>query len=165
MNTYNENLHASVVNSLRGLEMDQKKVKSKLNSAKVTLYYDQGAKVTAADRLEIAEKKLKAKDIVKKEAVINNNIATNVLAAADQEKKLVDLSVSNIAVGAANVQIASDAIVRLASDMGSILSIVKAESKNTDLYEQAKVFEDQGKAQLALRLFSRFRRRKPSTAR
>ncbi|WP_323789891.1 hypothetical protein [Psychroserpens sp.] len=133
MNTYNDNLRASVVESLDSQELQTKKMKSQYNASMFNLYYAQGARVKAAEKLEIAKDVLEQKAMVKEQAVKNNNISTNVLMAANQEKTYVEKSVSNAAVCAANIQVATTAIVRLASDIASINSIANVADYKTEI--------------------------------
>lgn len=135
MNTYNDNLRASVVDSLGQQELEQKSMESKLNASKFTLYYAQGGKITDAEKLAAAEKEAKQKSKVKKQAVENSNISTNVLMSAEQQKSFTDLSITNASVAAANVQIAANAVLKLSSDMGSISSIINAADYGTDIYD------------------------------
>ncbi|VXB08712.1 conserved hypothetical protein [Flavobacterium sp. 9AF] len=137
MSSYNENLNASVVTSLQAQELKLSTTQSELNAGMFTLYYAEDAKITAQEKLQKTENKYKAQEIIKDEAVSNNNLATNVLASANQEKQSNLQSVSNSAVSAANVQIATNAIVNLASDMGSIVSILNAADYGSQIYEQA----------------------------
>ncbi len=142
MNSYNENLHSDVLSSLQAQELDIKKKKSQQNAAMFSLYYAQGARITAADKLELANNELAQKGKVKDQAVNNSNISTNLLAAAEQEKTYVEQSVTNAAVSAANVQVASNAILKLAADMSSVFSIVNAADFGGDIYDHAEHAND-----------------------
>lgn len=137
MSSYNENLNASVVASLQAQELKLNSTQTLLNANMFTLYYAEDAKITAQEKLEQTEKSYSEQEIVNEEAVANNNIATNLLATANQEKEINLQSVSNTAVAAANVQIATNAITKLASDMGSIVSILNAADYGSQIYEQA----------------------------
>ncbi|HPF10818.1 MAG TPA: hypothetical protein PKW08_05230 [Flavobacteriaceae bacterium] len=137
MNSYNDNLHADVLASLQSQELDQKKKNAQQNAAMFSLYYAQGARITAADKLESAEADLKAKGAVKDQAVINSTISQNLLMAANQGKAYVSQSVTNASVGAANVQIASNAVLKLASDIGSAFSIISAADHGDPLHPEA----------------------------
>ncbi|NHN24923.1 hypothetical protein FIA58_004460 [Flavobacterium jejuense] len=137
MSSYNENLNASVVSSLQAQELKLNNTQTKLNAGMFTLYYAEDAKITAQEKLKRTEKKYSAQEIIKEEAVGDNNLSTNVIATANQEKEFNLQSVSNTAVAAANVQIATNAIVNLASDMGSIVSILNAADYGSQIYEQA----------------------------
>lgn len=137
MSSYNENLQTSVFNSLQALELDQKNMRSKLDASTFTLYYAEGAVITAAEKLQQANQDYTAKQTVQNQAVNCSNISTNLLAAANEQKKYIGQSVTNAAVAASNVQIASNSVLRLSSDMGSIFSILSAADYGTDIYQLA----------------------------
>lgn len=137
MSSYNENLNASVVSSLQAQELKLSNTQAQLNAGMFTLYYAEDAKITAQEKLKRTEQKYADQEIIKEEAVGDNNLSTNVVATANQEKQFNLQSVSNTAVAAANVQIATNAIVNLASDMGSIVSILNAADYGSQIYEQA----------------------------
>ncbi len=138
MNSYNENLHASVVSSLNDQELELEQVQAQLYTAMFSLYYAQGARITAAEQLELANKKYKHQQNVQEQAVIDSDISTNVLASANNGKTYVAQAVTNTSVAAANVQIAANAILKLASDAGSIFSIVHAADFDTEIYQLSK---------------------------
>lgn len=137
MSSYNENLNASVVSSLQAQELKLSNTQAQLNAGMFTLYYAEDAKITAQEKLKKTEEKYSQQEIIKEEAVDDNNLSTNLVATANQEKQFSLQSVSNTAVAAANVQIATNAIVNLASDMGSIVSILNAADYGSQIYEQA----------------------------
>ena len=137
MNTYDDNLHSAVVTSLSSQELEQKKINAQLTASMFTLYYAEGARITAAEKLEQSQTELVEKAQVKEQAVINANISTNMLMSADQSKSFVDQAVTSTAVGAANVQVAANAVLRLASDMGSIYSIVNAADFGTEIFTRS----------------------------
>ena len=138
MNSYNENLQSSVLASLMSLQLAQKSMKSKLDASIFSLYYAEGATINAKEKLGSAVTKYQAQQKIKAHAVTNNNISINLLNSANQEKKYTAKSVTNTAVSASNVQIASNAVVRLASDMGSIYSILKAADFDSEIYLQGE---------------------------
>jgi hypothetical protein len=142
MNTYNENLHATVVASLQSQYLDQKNLQSQVNASMFTLYHAEGATITANEKLETAKADTSFKELVKKQAVINNNISNNLLASATQTNQYLKQSITNTAVCASNVQIAATSIVRLASDIGSMFSIVHAADFLTDTYKQTENVRD-----------------------
>jgi hypothetical protein len=142
MNSYNENLNATVVASLQAQETDRKAIESQRNASKFSLYYAEGAVITASENLESATKELKDKTAVNAAAVKGSNISNNLLASATQGNQYLKQSVTNTAVCAANVQVAANAIVRLASDLGSIFSIVNAADFESDIYHHAESARD-----------------------
>jgi len=134
MNTYNENLQNTVLASLQSQELDQKDLNAQFNASKFTLYYAQGATITAYENLVTAKDNLNFKTSVNNEAVRNTNIGNNLLSSATQANQYLSQSASNTAICASNVQIAATAITRLASDVGSVFSIVNAADFDTDIY-------------------------------
>lgn len=138
MNSYNENLYSTVLNSLQTLQLNQAQAAADANAAMFTLYHAEGATITAGDKLEQAKIKQAYNESVKTQAVHNNNISVNLLAAANQSVQYQKQSVSNSAVAASNMQIAANAVLRLASDMGSAFNIVQAADFGTDIFNQAR---------------------------
>ena len=138
MNSYNENLHSTVVGALSDLDVAQQQVTSQANAAMFTLYHAEGAAITADEQLVAAKATLQFKESVKDQAVNNSNVSNNQLASAAQGAQSVKQSVTNTAVGAANIQVATTAIVRLAGDLGGIFSIVHAADFDTDIYLQTE---------------------------
>jgi hypothetical protein len=138
MNTYNENLQSAVVSSLQAQGLDQKTVQSKVNASMFTLYYAEGATITARENLEIALKDMLTAAIVKEVAVDNSNLSNNLLSSATQGSQYAALSNSNTSVAAANVQLAANAVVKLSCDIGSIFSIVSSADFGTEIHMQAK---------------------------
>jgi len=123
MSIYSENLHATVVNSLQRQYLDQQNLSSQMIAAGFTLYYAQGATITAKQKLEEARIDAAFKETVNKQTIINSNIANNLLSSAIQASQYAKQSISNTAVCASNVQVAANAVIRLAADIGSIMSI------------------------------------------
>lgn len=136
MNSYNENLHSSVLSSLESQEMTKKQLSSQLNTSMFTLYYAEGAEIIAQEKLDATAKMYKEKQHINDVVVMNKNMADNLLLSANQQKTYVTQAVTNMAVCASNIQIASNSIVRLASDIGSIYSIVNAADYGTQIYQQ-----------------------------
>jgi hypothetical protein len=137
MNSYNENLNSSIVSSLSDQELEMQKAKAKRDTSKFSLYYAQGETITAAERLEKANEEYLHQQSTLEEAVIDSDFSTNVLSSANASKKLVDQSVTNTAVAAANVQIATNAIRTLASDIGGVYNIVNAGDYGTEIHDQS----------------------------
>ncbi|MEJ0103898.1 MAG: hypothetical protein WDO19_15645 [Bacteroidota bacterium] len=138
MNTYNDNLHSSVVASLNSQELELKNVKAALDTSAFTLYYAEGARITANEQLQRTKDRYKSYQELYDAAVVDHNISVNVKAAADDLQRHNALAVSNMAVAASNVQVASNAILRLASTVGGIHSIVNAADFGKDIYDQGR---------------------------
>lgn len=137
MSSYNENLRSNVLVSLQAQELELKKVKAKKNASLFTLYYAEGATLKASEQLESTTALWKNKMAVKTQAVDNSNISNNLLDSANQANLYVKQSITNSSVCAANVQLAANSIVRLASDLGSIYGIVHAADAKSDMYQLA----------------------------
>jgi hypothetical protein len=137
MSSYNDNLHSSVVSSLSAQELELQNVEAKREASMFSLYYAQGARITTAEELQITTAKYAFEKLVHEQAIIDSDVSTNVLASANNAKDYTSKSVTNTAVAAANVQIAANAILKLASDTGSIFSIINAADFDTDIYAQS----------------------------
>lgn len=137
MSSYNDNLHSSVVSSLSAQELELQKVEAKREASMFSLYYAQGARITTAEELEVTSAKYAFEKLVHEQAIIDSDVSTNVLTSANNAKDYTAKSVTNTSVAAANVQIAANAILKLASDTGSIFSIINAADFDTDIYAQS----------------------------
>ncbi|KQC01775.1 hypothetical protein AQF98_05250 [Pedobacter sp. Hv1] len=120
--------------SLQSQALEEKAIYSQLNASMFTLYYAEGATISAEEKLNAAKHEMKIKAKVKTQAVDNTNLSNNLLASANQANQYFKQSINNMAVCASNVQIAANSIVRLASDIGSIFSIVHAADRNSDIF-------------------------------
>jgi hypothetical protein len=134
MNSYNDNLHNSVVSSLSEQEIALQSITGQYNAAEDTLYYRQGNRVTTYEKLQLATLTQKFYQEAREKTVENSNFSINVQEAADKSKSYLNKTVSNTSAAAANVQIASNAILKLASDVGSIFSIVNAANFESEIY-------------------------------
>ncbi|WP_442266821.1 hypothetical protein ACSIGC_03730 [Tenacibaculum sp. ZS6-P6] len=138
MNSYNENLQASILSTLSEQETKLQKTKANLDASMFSLYYAQGARITAAEELQKANVNYKEQQAILEQMVIDSDVSTNVLSTTNLANTFIPETVSNTAVAAANVQIATNAIIKLASDVGSIFSIVNAADYGTEIYDQSK---------------------------
>jgi len=136
MNTYNENLQQTVVNTLSALALNQSNLDSLKTVAEYTLYYAQGAEITARDKLEATEDDVTTWQNINNQSLINANQVFNLLTSATEANTDVAVSITNTATAAANVQIASNAISVLASDIGAAFNIATASLYQTDVYEK-----------------------------
>lgn len=136
MNTYNENLQQTVVNTLSALALNQSNLDSLKTVAEYTLYYAQGAEITARDKLEATEDDIATWHNINNQSLINANQVFNLLTSATDANTDVAVSITNTATAAANVQIASNAISTLASDIGAAFNIATASLYQTDVYDK-----------------------------
>ncbi|MFT5890113.1 MAG: hypothetical protein ACI9Y7_000202, partial [Dokdonia sp.] len=137
MNSYNDNLHSGIVTSLNNQEVELKKLKGQFDASMLSLYYAEGSRITAAGKLKMASDEYDSQKDTSEQAVIDSDISTNVLQSATKAKELVANTVTNTGVAASNVQVAANAILKLASDTGSIYSIVQAANFEDDIYYQS----------------------------
>jgi hypothetical protein len=141
MNSYQEDLAAVTNEILLQSQQEINKNESQFNASVFTSYYTKGAKFNALENLELSNTKIafqqKIKNAVVKNSGISNNLLNQSLQASHQTNELV----TNSSICAANIQMATNAIVRLASDVGSIFSIINSADYGTDIYkicEEAK---------------------------
>lgn len=139
MNSYNENLNSVVLTSLQNQSLAEKSIYSKLNATMFKLYYAEGATISAGEQMKIAKQDTIVKEAVKNATVNNTNMSNNQLASAKQANQYYKQSINNMAVCAANVQVAANAIVKLAGDVGSIFSIVNAADRYSDIFQDTVV--------------------------
>lgn len=138
MNTYNDNYRNNVLATLNAMEQDLKLIDSANNANMFSLYYAEGATFNAKEQLSAAQKESNIRGETKKAAVTSSNLSNNMLASANQGAQYMKQSVNNTATGAANVQVAANAIVQLAGDLGHILNITRAADYGTEINTQAK---------------------------
>lgn len=137
MNTYNDNLRNSVVNSLKSQLTSLNEAEAVLSASTYKLFFAEGAKIKAKQKLHDDHEIYKFQQQLKEQAVLNNNLAVNVDSTAQNQKAHTALSVTNTSVCAANVQAAANSILRLASNVGSIYSMVNAANYETEIYKMA----------------------------
>ena len=142
MNSYNENLSATVASSLRELDQKQKNAKSSLNASVFTLYYKEAGRITAEAKLKEAGQVYEFQQKVKQQAVNDRNVSFNVLSAANQQKKFTAQAITNAATCASNIQVLSNAVVRLSKDVGGILTMLTSSDYGTEIYGQSKIAYD-----------------------
>lgn len=136
MNTYEENRQKTVNETLAALSNQQAKADSIQLTAEYNLYYAQGAELSARQKLEKTEADKEYYRGVNEQGIFNDNQATKLLTSATIAQKEVATAVSNMSTAAANVQIASNVIALLASDMGAAFNIATASLYETDTYQQ-----------------------------
>lgn len=136
MNTYSENLRQTVVDTLSSLSTLQGSVDSSQVAAEYTLYHAQGAEITARDKVGKTDDEVKTWHHINEQSLIDENKVYNLLATATEANTDVTASVTNTATAASNVQIASNAISALASDIGAALNIANAALYDTDVYDK-----------------------------
>ena len=136
MNSYRENLQEAVGTSLDALYTEQTKLQSQQTSAEYSLYYAQGAQLTAEENLDSTCKLLEDARLINQQGVKNDNLAINLVASANLIQTNTATTITNSATAAANIQTATNAISKLAADVGSALNIAAAACYGTDIYKK-----------------------------
>ena len=137
MTPYSENLNNTILSCLQSQEMDEKTLRSQLDASSFSLYYTQGATISAKQKLKATESKAGSSSIIKSQATNAANIAANLVASSNLATGSTKQAITDSAVNASNVQIASNAIMRLASNIGSIYSIVNTSDLGSDMNTEA----------------------------
>lgn len=86
MNTYNDNLRTNVVSSLSDQETEIIQAKGALDAQEISLYYAQGQRISAAEKLGLTLKNYEEQQKIQAAIVNNNDLAINLNDAATQEK-------------------------------------------------------------------------------
>lgn len=136
MNSYRENLQEAVGTSLDALYTEQTKLQSQETSAQYSLYYAQGAQLTAQENLATTCSLLEDARLINQQGVKNDNLTINLVASANLIQTNAATTVSNSATSAASIQTAANAISKLAADVGSALNIAAAACYGTDIYKK-----------------------------
>lgn len=136
MNTYNENLQQTVVNTLSAMSLQQSSLDSVQTIAEFNLYQAQDADITARDKLAKTQFDISVWQGITEQSLLNENQVFNLLASATEANADVTSSITNTATAASNVQIASNAISVLASDIGAAMNIATASLFDTDVYKR-----------------------------
>ncbi|MDW6002501.1 hypothetical protein [Vibrio mangrovi] len=136
MNSYQEHLQEVVGTSLDALYAQQQKLASQRRSAQYSLYYAQGAQLTAADNLDTVSEQLESVRLINQQGVKNDNLMNNLVASTHLIQSNSATTVSNSATAATNVQTAATAVAKLAADIGSALNIAAAACYGTDIYKK-----------------------------
>jgi hypothetical protein len=136
MNTYNENLQQTVINTLSALSLQQANLDSLRTIAESTLYQAQGAEFTARDKLRKTAENVAIWQHLNEQSLVSENQIFNLLSSATKANADVTTCMTNSAAAASNVQIASNAIAALAADVGAALNIATASLYDTDVYNK-----------------------------
>ena len=133
MNTYNENLRIAVSNALTGIDDTQQERQSAQTVAHYNLYYAVGEQILAQDKLDRVNETYDAVHAINHQGVACSNRANNLFDSATMADENVTTLVTNTATAAQNVQIAANAVVKLAADIGAAKNIVNASEADTDI--------------------------------
>ena len=137
MNSNNDTIHTEIITSLDNQAIELKKLKGQYDASILSVYHAQGSYITAAEKLKLANDDYEFQKDILQQAITVNGMSTNVMQTATNAKKYVEGTVTNTAVAAANSQIAANAVVKLASHVGSIYSIINAADFDSEIFEAA----------------------------
>jgi hypothetical protein len=130
---YTQELHDAVNSSNDQLIQAENKLGQAKSEAKLLLYYAREnvkrnkINVGTAKEINVKSLSLDAK------SVDGVSLANNVLIAAKQSSVDTGSATSNISTTAANIQIAANAITKLASDVASILAVANASDQGSKI--------------------------------
>lgn len=134
MDTYNENLQVTVNDTLDAMENQIIADDSSENAAEFTLYYAQGARITAEKTLADIMLEYAQGAKVGQQGVDNYNVASNLLISANTASTTLTLATTNVATAATNVETAANSVALVAANMGAVFNLVSAEDYGTDIY-------------------------------
>lgn len=134
MNTYNENLHNAVVETLSKQEQELHQAQNRQKCATLRLFYAEEARMNQVNRLIYAETRQQSKQALKSKMVKDDDLAHNMTKSTTEENEKVALATTNSATSAANVQTASNASVKFASTVSSVYSILQSSDAGSDIH-------------------------------
>lgn len=133
MDSYEESLQSTISKGLTAAETEKAKLDAQENAAEQTLFYAQGASITAQEKLDAVTKDYNTALAINNAGVDNDNLATNLNATTIEANKKTASAVTNMATAANNIEIATKAIVTLASDIGSANTVAQAGRYGSDV--------------------------------
>jgi hypothetical protein len=133
MNTFDENLRTTVETTLTSIDGEEQKRASELTVAHYDLYYAVGDQIRAEKKLDDINISYDKTFDISHQGTLCNNRATNLLTTATNADANVTTTVTNTATAASNVQIASNAVLKVAAGIGSANNIVNASDFDTDI--------------------------------
>jgi hypothetical protein len=137
MNNYTENLNSTVRAVLSELELNQHKLQSQKEAAAFTDHYAKEALIAALEKPAAISSVLFNQQSLVEKMYNCQAISSALLSSANEANSFTKAAVTNSAVAASTIQVAANAIVRLASDAGSIFSITNAAAFDSEINIQA----------------------------
>lgn len=136
MNTYNENLQATVSTTLAVLTQEQARLQSVKIANEYSLYYAQEAQIGQQDSVQGMIEVQSLCSTINDQSVLNENAVGNLSISATTARDYVAASNTNMATAASNVNIAANAIVALAAGIGSALNNAIASEFKSEIHKQ-----------------------------
>jgi len=133
MNTYNDNQLLAVKKILSTISTEQSKRESAQTVAQFNLYFAVGAQLLAQEKLKKVNADYDSTMAINNQGVANSNRANNLMESTQMADQNVTAVVTNTATVAQNVQVAANAVLKLAANIGSANNIVRASEYQTDI--------------------------------
>ncbi|MEO9481946.1 MAG: hypothetical protein ABJG47_00780 [Ekhidna sp.] len=141
-NAYNKELSSSIKNSNKEFIKEQYKLDHKKSASKVSLYYSHGqTEKTENSFISTKEDSLSAEALNDK-TVKATNLTENVVLASKQSLQDSSSTTSNVSTAAANMQIAANAITKLASDVAALKSVAKNTANESKILKHTSKAND-----------------------
>lgn len=121
-NTYSKELGSSMKNSTKEFIKEQYELDHKKSAAKISLYYAHGQTEKNQNNFKTTKQDSDASEALDSKSVKACNLAENVVIAAKQSLIDSGSATSNVSTAAANMQIAANAINKLAGDVAAMNS-------------------------------------------
>jgi len=138
MNTYSENLQATVNDTLAALAAEQARVQALHQANDYKLYYAQQARITTQQAVDDLRQVQTLCGVLNQQGQACTIAIGNLQQSAGTVTSAVGASNTNMATAAANVNIAANAIAALAADIGSALNTTIASLFDTELHRQVQ---------------------------
>jgi|GEM_PF-7043312 len=136
MNSYEENLRASVAKTLSDLTARDADLAAGYLKAQDALYHAKGNVLAADDQLELRHRQRDMRAKADQAAQRALDQAASLQDCLTGAKQGCDNAISNAVTTAANLQASADAVTQLSSSVGGALNLVSASLYDTELYHQ-----------------------------
>jgi len=133
MSTYNDNLRTTVKTTLADIGAEEQKRDSTLTVAHYNLYYAVGTQIRAEDMRNNANDHYDQTWCINHQGVNCSNRANNLLTTTTNANENITATVTNTATAATNVQVAANAVLKVAAGIGSANNMVNASDYDTDI--------------------------------
>ena len=135
MNTYRDNLRTSVIDSLATMEDELTKQENNNYIAAHNYYYSKSSELTAIKKSTYAVKYYDKTFKVSEQGAACGDSAKNMMLTAEGVATEVNDLITNTATAAKNVQVAANAISKLAASIGSANSFAYASLYDSDVQQ------------------------------
>ena len=141
MNTYRDNLRETIKDTLADIRTEKEQQRTLVNIAEDDLFFAEGTQSIASNRWEDIKSQYKKIHAISVQGVACGDQSGNLTNTAGLAAENVAKLVSNTATAANNVQVAANAIAKLAASMGSAKNISFATMQGSNVDDQVKKAE------------------------